>query len=65
MTQVVAEVGSPTAPGTQQPARSLKSLARRGSIWRIGGYGTSQVLRLGSNLILKRLLFPEAFGPAR
>ena len=62
MSQVVTEVGSPIAPGTQQPARSLKSLAIRGSIWTMGGYGTGQVLRLGSNLILTRLLFPEAFG---
>ena len=43
---------------------SLKALALRGSIWTIGGYGASQVLRLGSNLILTRLLFPEAFGLA-
>lgn len=28
----------------------------------IVGFGTSQVLRLASNLILTRLLFPEAFG---
>lgn len=28
----------------------------------IFGFGTSQVLRLASNLILTRLLFPEAFG---
>jgi len=26
------------------------------------GYGVSQVLRLGSNLVLTRLLYPEAFG---
>lgn len=26
------------------------------------GYGTAMVIRLGSNLILTRLLFPEAFG---
>ncbi len=36
--------------------------ALRGSIWTLGGYGGSQILRLGSNLILARLLFPEAFG---
>lgn len=41
---------------------SLKQRALRGSIWTFVGYGTSQVLRLGSNLILTRLLFPEAFG---
>jgi len=40
----------------------LKALALRGSAWTIAGYGTGQVLRLGSNLILTRLLIPEAFG---
>jgi O-antigen/teichoic acid export membrane protein len=41
---------------------SSRRLALRGSAWTIFGYGGSQVLRLGSNLILARLLFPEAFG---
>lgn len=41
---------------------SLKALAVRGSIWTMTGYGASQVLRLGSNLVLAWLLFPEAFG---
>jgi len=30
--------------------------------WALGGYAIGQVLRLASNLILARLLFPEAFG---
>ncbi len=34
----------------------------RGSAFVMFGYGASQVLRLASNLILTRLLFPEAFG---
>ncbi|MTF38600.1 oligosaccharide flippase family protein [Cyanobacterium aponinum UTEX 3222] len=41
---------------------SLKQLAIRGTIWTFIGYGSSQVLRLGSNLILTRLLVPEVFG---
>ncbi len=41
---------------------SLKKLAIRGAIWTIAGYGSSQVLRFGSNLILTRLLVPEFFG---
>ena len=41
---------------------SLKKLAIRGTIWTIAGYGSSQILRLGSNLILTRLLTPEFFG---
>lgn len=40
----------------------LKALAIRGSIWTVAGYGGAQFLRLASNLILTRLLFPEAFG---
>jgi len=40
----------------------LKARALKGSAWTIAGFGSSQVLRLGSNLVLTRLLFPEAFG---
>lgn len=45
--------------------RSLNSLrfrAIRAGFWTICGYGANQVLRLGGNLLLTRLLFPEAFG---
>ncbi len=41
---------------------SLFARAMRSSFWTIFGYGSSQALRLASNLILTRLLFPEAFG---
>ncbi len=34
----------------------------RSFFWTITGFGGAQALRLGSNLILTRLLFPEAFG---
>ncbi|MEZ6164271.1 MAG: oligosaccharide flippase family protein [Phycisphaerales bacterium] len=40
----------------------LRAKALRGSGWTLGGFGAQQVLRLGSSLILTRLLFPEAFG---
>jgi O-antigen/teichoic acid export membrane protein len=33
-----------------------------GSVWTLVGYGSGQVLRLASNLILWRLLYAEAFG---
>jgi O-antigen/teichoic acid export membrane protein len=36
--------------------------AMRGGTWTMVGYGASQVLRLGSTLVLARLLVPEAFG---
>lgn len=46
------------------PLRGNRLLARaaRSSLWIALGYGASQALRLASNLILTRLLFPEAFG---
>lgn len=41
---------------------SVKKLAVRGTLWTIVGYGGSQILRFGSNLLLTRLLYPELFG---
>jgi O-antigen/teichoic acid export membrane protein len=41
---------------------NLKTRAINSGLWVSVGYGFKQVLRLGSNLILTRLLFPEAFG---
>ncbi|WP_413167266.1 oligosaccharide flippase family protein [Capilliphycus salinus ALCB114379] len=41
---------------------SVKKQAVKGTIWTVVGYGGSQALRLGSNLILTRLLVPELFG---
>lgn len=41
---------------------SLNARFMRSSIFALGGYGAAQALRLASNLILTRLLFPEAFG---
>jgi len=36
--------------------------ARKAAVWTVLGFGTMQVLRFGSNLILARLLVPELFG---
>ena len=47
---------------TQVATPSLRTRAIRGVAWSVLGYGASQVLRLGSNLILTRLLVPEFFG---
>jgi O-antigen/teichoic acid export membrane protein len=41
---------------------SIKQLAIRGAVWTIASYGMSMLLRLGSNLILTRLLLPEVYG---
>ncbi|WP_445240694.1 oligosaccharide flippase family protein [Microcoleus vaginatus] len=41
---------------------SEKKLAIKGAAWTIASYGSSQIIRFGSNLILTRLLLPELFG---
>ncbi len=40
----------------------LKARSLRSSLWTFFSFGGTQVVRLASNLILTRLLFPEAFG---
>ena len=46
-----------------KPAKpSLKSLALRGSVWTVGTQLANNAMRLAGNMILTRLLFPEAFG---
>ncbi len=51
----------PLESPSNQP-RSLMQRVIKGSIWTLGGHVTSQGIRLVSNLIVSRLLFPEAFG---
>ncbi|WP_165899256.1 oligosaccharide flippase family protein [Rhodovulum steppense] len=41
---------------------SLKARAARSTLWTLGEMLSHNVLRLASNLVLTRLLFPEAFG---
>ncbi|HEY0869143.1 MAG TPA: oligosaccharide flippase family protein, partial [Acidothermaceae bacterium] len=41
---------------------SLRFRAVWGAMWAVGGLGATQVIRFASNLVLTRLLFPEAFG---
>ena len=41
---------------------SLKQRGLRAGAWVAGSQILSQVLRLASNLVLTRLLLPEAFG---
>ena len=40
----------------------LAARASRSTIFSVVGFGTENVLRLAGNLVLTRLLFPEAFG---
>jgi O-antigen/teichoic acid export membrane protein len=52
------------AVSAEPPARSsnLQSRYARGSLWALLGYGGQQILRVLNQLILWRLLYPEAFG---
>lgn len=43
-------------------ALSLRQRVLHSGSWTFVGYGVNQALRLGGNLVLTRLLFPEAFG---
>lgn len=43
-------------------ASSLKQRVFGSGSWALSGYVVSQALRFGGNLVLTRLLFPEAFG---
>ena len=54
--------GLPAASSRSGGWASLKGRALKGSAWSIGGQLSRQCFRLGGNLILTRLLFPEAFG---
>ena len=40
----------------------LAGSVSRGALWTMLGFTAIQAIRLGSSLILTRLLFPEAFG---
>jgi O-antigen/teichoic acid export membrane protein len=40
----------------------LRRLTIRGSIWVLIGFGLGQLMRFAGNLVMTRLLFPEAFG---
>ncbi len=60
---VVFKPGGRIAVALEQfSGNSLGARARRSSIWSAVDFGGSQGLRLASNLLLTRLLFPEAFG---
>jgi len=43
-------------------SNSLRHRASRAGSWTVAGHMANQALRFGGNLILTRLLFPEAFG---
>ena len=41
---------------------SLKRRVLHAASWTTGGYAANQVMRFASNLVMTRILFPEAFG---
>ena len=51
-----------SAPLFPAPAAGLTRRVLRGSVLTTLGFGATQAIRLAGNLILARLLFPEAFG---
>ncbi len=59
--RVVETLRSDERRETHQPL-TLRHRIFRGTLWTLGGHILSQGLRFGSNLILTRLLYPEAFG---
>ncbi len=56
------EGGKGEGTGAVSGGGKLKGRVLSGSIWSMGGYAASQVIRLGSNMILTRVLFREVFG---
>ncbi len=46
----------------QRLGERWNSAVTQGVVWTTGGYGVGQALRLATNLIITRLLNPEAFG---
>ncbi len=53
-----------TAEALATPAKphGLKARVIRAGSWIVGGQAVSQALRLATNVVLARLLFPDAFG---
>jgi len=65
----VSDLSAPTPPPDdadpppgQGPAAFTDAHVNRGARWAFGGLVVSQLLRLCGNLLLWRLLYPEAFG---
>ena len=59
-----ASVVAPSSPrpGATPSLRSLAKSSVRGSMVTLAGFAGGQFVRLGGNLILTRLVFPEVFG---
>ena len=62
-----ASSGDADTPSDAKPdaGSGLQKKAAKGALWVFGAFALGQVVRLGSNLVLSRLLFPSAFGIMR
>ncbi len=49
-------------PDPALPRAPLKQRMIHAGMWSVAGYGLSQIIRFGSNLVMARLLAPEYFG---
>jgi O-antigen/teichoic acid export membrane protein len=58
----VAQASAESSVEKATPAPSTRTRAVAGATWTLVGHGAQQALRFGSNLVLTRLLAPEAFG---
>ncbi len=57
-----AVLDPPTPVVVEAPKENIKQRVIRGTLISLFGQGGSKMLRLISNMVLSRLLFPEAFG---
>lgn len=58
-----ATTSATEAAGASAPQqRNLRKTLTRGTFWALAGHGSSQLVRLGGNLVLWRLLNPASFG---
>ncbi|MCA9264092.1 MAG: oligosaccharide flippase family protein [Planctomycetales bacterium] len=59
-----SEVASEPGPDAQvaHSPRSMRRAAMLASIWTVGGYGATQVIRLANSIVLSYFLAPDAFG---
>lgn len=62
MSVVPDQVTSEPVSHDLSAGNSLKRRAMETSVWTMGGFGLRSAFRLGSNIVLARLLVPEDFG---
>jgi O-antigen/teichoic acid export membrane protein len=58
----LSPVAATPVPFAAPNDRRIDATVRRGSLWSLVGFGGSLALRFAGNLILTRMLVPEAFG---